>query len=75
MHKIQSSMNAKIYATQMVLNGRRTDSMRTPVLFQLGQLMWRGMSEHLLVEITHYSSQTTRTYLTNNYQFLMTLQG
>jgi predicted DNA-binding protein YlxM (UPF0122 family) len=32
-----------------------------PVLFQLGQLMWRGMSEHMLVEISNIISNANAT--------------
>jgi hypothetical protein len=43
-----------------------------PVIFQIGQLMWRGLSEHMLVEFSNYYQSEYNIYLANN-NFLSTL--
>jgi hypothetical protein len=55
------SMNKKIVCVHIL-----------PVIFQIGQLMWRGLSEHMLVEFANFFQGENNIYLAKN-NFLSTL--
>jgi hypothetical protein len=46
-----------------------------PVIFQKGQLMWKGLCKHMLVEITNFYNNDNSNYLAiHQHSFIGTLR-